>query len=204
MHRRTYLAALATTATAGCLGDRSAASADTGQPSDAGVRSTEAPPSSTVLTFQEWHRSSPLDVTVTDASTTSRLGTDDSTPADVLPEGTKLVVVSGLLENATDGTVALADAGVSFGVVASDRLFEAVRPSSSPELSAAIERGADASGTYLPAADGSLDPGEQRSVWDAVLVPIDVSTAEAQVALCGGADCGVRWTPSGKSCDCPG
>jgi hypothetical protein len=155
------------------------------------------------LAFQEWHRSSPVDVTVTDASTTSRLGTDDSTPADVLPEGTKLVVVSGLLENATDEAVPLADAGVSFGVVASDQLFEAVNPSST-ELSVEIERHADAAGTYLPAADGSLDPGEQRSVWDAVLVPLDVSTADLQVALCGGADCGIRWQPSGKSCDCPG
>lgn len=203
MHRRTYLAALATTAIAGCLGDRSAAAADTGQPSG-GVRSTEAPPSSTVLTFQEWHRSSPVDVTVTDASTTSRLETDDSTPRNVLPAETKLVVVSGLLENATDEAVPLADAGVSFGVVASDQLFEAVNPSSSTDLSAAIERHADAAGTYLPAADGSLDPGEQRSVWDAMLVPLAVSTADLQVALCGGADCGIRWQPSGKSCDCPG
>lgn len=204
MHRRTYLAALATTAIAGCLGGRSAAAADTGQPSEAGVRSTAAPPSSTVLTFQEWHRSSPVDVTVTDASTTSRLGTDDSTPRNVLPEEAKLVVVSGLLENATEEAVPLADAGVSFGVVASEQLFEAVRPSSSADLSAAIERHVDAAGTYLSAGDGSLGPGEQQSVWDAVLVPLDVSTADLQVALCGGADCGIRWQPSGKSCDCPG
>lgn len=203
MHRRTYLAALATTAIAGCLGDRSAAAADAAQPSGAGVRSTDAPPSSTVLTFQEWHESSPLDVTVTGASTTSRLGTDGSTPAE-LPEETKLVVVSGLLENATDEAVALADVGVSFGVVASEQLFEAVTPSSSAELSATIERHADASGTYLPAADGRLDPDEQRSVWEAVLVPAGLSTANVQVALCGGADCGIRWQPSGKSCDCPG
>lgn len=206
MDRRTYLAALATAATAGCLGDRSAASAGTGSPPD-GVSTATAPTESSTLAFGEWHRTVSVDVTVTDASTTSRLPADGSTPVDVLPEETKLVVVSLLLENATDSPLTFPeDVRVSVGVVASGRLFESAgnAVSRDGQLSAAVESYVDEPGPSLASGKIRLPPGEQVRVWQAVLVPEDLSTADVQVTVCVGDDCGVHWAPSGKTCDCPG
>jgi hypothetical protein len=204
MHRRTYLAALSMTAVAGCLDDQSAAAVNTTQPNE-GVRSSSAPQPSTVLTFGEWHRTTPANVTVTGTSTTSHLRADASTPIDGLPAGTKLVIVSALLENAKDDPLALPDdVGVSFGVVASERLCEPVTAKSQGELSAAIETHVDESGTYLPTSEARLAADEQLSVWQAVIVPESLTTADVQIAMCDGTNCEIRWKPSSKTRDCPG
>lgn len=203
MRRRAYLAAAGATVLGGCLGSGAAATPEeTGQPTDGGVDPSPAPPSSTVLQFGDWHATATTDVTVSGTETIARLRGDASTPADVLPSGTKLVVVSGAVENTTESELALADTGVSFGVVASEQLFESVASAGSEQLAGRIEESLDTADTHL-SGTARVAPTERLPVWQAVLVPESLSTAGVQVTLCAD-DCAVRWEPSSKTCDCPG
>ena len=198
MHRRAFLAAAGAAVLGGCLGSQSSAAPNAASAAGASVESSPAPASSTVLEYGDWHSTATAAVTVTGTETIARLRGEASTPDGLLPAETKLVVVSGTVENTTESELALSDVSVSFGVVASEKLFEAV--GASEELLGAVEE--SSTGTHL-AGTASVAPTERHSVWQAVLVPESLSTADVQVAARGD-DAAVRWEPSSKSCDCPG
>lgn len=208
MYRRKFIAATTAVAVAGCVGSGKSSTPETAHRIGAdSVQSESAPTAEVELAYGDWYEGSSTSVTVTGTSVKSELGTEASSD-DALPPEMNLVIVSATLKNTTESQLALADGvSVSFAVVAGEQLFEpvATKQSSGDQSPVDVSQVAIDSATYLPEATARLDPGEQLAVWQAVLVPSSVTTAEMQITMCGGdAGCNVRWEPSAKTCDCPG
>lgn len=207
MDRREFITAGAV-AFAGCLGGASSPESTTQQKSEPGsVHSETTSDSSVVLEYGEWYEAESLNVTATGMSPIEQLPTA-TTPNTDIPPDTKLLIISGKVENTTDSQLVLTEAvDLSLNVIAAGKLFHPLAAASSNTESGTVQISQIEveSGVHFTSSETDLSPGERVSVWQAALIPSHIPTDEAQTTMCrtdGG--CGVRWKSGSKNCDCPG